>query len=82
MQLASALKLWLSCLPQPLLPADMGNILLQATVYCQGGERLHLLQQVFNHVRLRNASTVYNMVQMLTVPSAMQFRIFRVSING
>lgn len=51
-QLASALKLWLSCLPEPLLPADMNNILLQATVYCQGGERLHVLQQVFNHVSL------------------------------
>jgi len=52
LQLASALKLWLSCLPEKLLSVEMCNIMLQATVYFEGGERLHILQQVFNHVRL------------------------------
>ncbi|BDA49497.1 probable rho GTPase-activating protein 45 at N-terminal half [Coccomyxa sp. Obi] len=63
--LASALKLWLSCLPEPLLPADMGNILLQATVYCQGSERLHVLQQVFNHIDRTTLQVLFPLVELL-----------------
>lgn len=51
MQLASALMLWLDCLPEPLLASELSNILLQATNICEGAERLHVLQQVFSHVR-------------------------------
>lgn len=42
--------LWLNCLPEPLLAPELSNLLLQATSICQGGERLHVLQQVFSHV--------------------------------
>jgi hypothetical protein len=65
MQLASALMLWLNCLPEPLLASELSNILLQATNICEGAERLHVLQQVFSHVRPETPSPSEAYMQML-----------------
>lgn len=52
LQLASALKLWLRCLPEPLLQPQLAAVLLQAQAYLSGLERLRVLQQIFAHVRV------------------------------
>ena len=51
LQMASALKLWISCLPEPLLGQEVCQVLLQVHSCLVGLERLRVLQQVFAHVR-------------------------------
>ena len=48
--MASALKLWISCLPEPLLGQEVCQVLLQVHSCLAGLERLRVLQQVFAHV--------------------------------
>ena len=50
LQLAGALKLWLECLPEPLISPDLARILVQATCCLDEQERLHVMQQVLCHV--------------------------------
>ena len=50
LQLASALKLWLACLPEPLLARELAQVLLQAQACLSGLERLRVLQQILLHV--------------------------------
>ena len=50
MQLAGALKLWLECLPEPLISPDLARILVQATCCLDEQERLPVMQQVLRHV--------------------------------
>ena len=52
-QLAGALKLWLECLPEPLIRPDLSRILVQA-ICCLDSEadRMHVMQQVLIHVSL------------------------------
>ncbi len=50
LQLAGALKLWLECLPEPLISPDLARILVQATRCLDEQERLPIMQQVLCHV--------------------------------
>ena len=54
-QLAGALKLWLDCLPEPLIRPDLSRILVQA-ICCLDSEadRMHVMQQVLSHVSLQS----------------------------
>jgi len=52
MQLAGSLKLWLECLPEPLIAPDLAKILVQATYCLDETERLPVMQQVLCHVSL------------------------------
>ena len=56
-QLAGALKLWLECLPEPLIRPDLSRILVQA-ICCLDSEadRMHVMQQVLIHVSLLSST--------------------------
>ena len=56
-QLAGALKLWLECLPEPLIRPDLSRILVQA-ICCLDSEadRMHVMQQVLIHVSVLSSS--------------------------